>query len=343
MSSWKAAPALAAGCSVVLKPSELSPLTSVELGRLAHEAGVPAGVLNVIVGGPSAGAALSRHSKVDKLAFTGSGPTGASVMASAAASITNTSLELGGKSPILVFDDVELDKAVEWVMFGAFWTNGQICSATSRLLVHEKVADAFLQRLVEAAQAIPLVAPLEVGHEDDTGTLGPLVSARQLAKVETMVSNAVAQGAELLTGGRRPASKRRGFWFEPTVLRVRPERRPSIWCEEVFGPVLVVATFASEDEAIALANDSQYGLAAAVLSADEDRARRVGDALAAGIVWLNCSQPCFAQLPWGGVKRSGIGRELGERGIYNYLEPKQVCTYVSTKPLGWYRMPKSKL
>ena len=339
MASWKIAPALAAGCCIVLKPSELSPLTSVWLASIAHDVGLPAGVLNVIVGGRETGAALVSHAHIDKIAFTGSDRTGVAVMRAAANNITPLSLELGGKSAIVVFPDVNLDHAVEWTLFGCMWTNGQICSATSRLLVHESIASAFLDRLVQVSCTIRLVDPLDSEYAEETGTLGPLVSEDQLRKVEHFVLRATEQGAELLTGGRRHSTK--GYFFEPTVLRVDPKKH-DIWRTEVFGPVLAVATFASEDEAIALANDTPYGLAAAALTADTSRADRLADALKAGIVWLNCSQPCFVQLPWGGVKRSGIGRELGDRGIDNYLETKQVTKYIAPGPLGWYTMP-SKL
>jgi len=262
-------------------------------------------------------------------------------MSSAAPQLSNVTLELGGKSPIIVFDDVELDKAVEWVMFGCFWTNGQICSATSRLLIHEPIAERFLERLVQRTRTIPIVAPLDPAYADATGVLGPLVSAAQLAKVSSLVDRAKQQGAEVLTGGRRPPGHDRGYFYEPTVLRVKPGR-DEIWETEVFGPVLAVATFEDEAAAVSLANDSAFGLAAAVLSDDAARRQRVAAVLRAGIVWVNCSQPAFVQLPWGGFKRSGVGRELAEYGLNNYLEPKQICEYVSPQPLGWYPLP-SKL
>ena len=301
----------------------------------------------MLPGGGAVGAWLAAHPRVDKVAFTGSERSGVAVAAAAARDVRNVSLELGGKSAVVVFDDVaasdaELDKAVEWVLFGCFWTNGQICSATSRLLIHEKIAPAFLRRLAACAKAIPLCDPLDAATADATGVLGPVVSKAQYDKVVHLVNEAIADGARVLAGGRRPPSKPKGYYIEPTVLQVEPSRH-AIWRTEVFGPVLSVATFRDEAEAIALANGTAFGLAAAILTADAARGTRVAEAMEAGIVWVQCSQPCFCQAPWGGVKRSGIGRELGTFGIDGFLEPKQVTTYVSKNPLGWYTLPKSRL
>jgi betaine-aldehyde dehydrogenase len=344
MATWKIAPCLAAGCTCVIKPSELSPLTLLLFASICADCGLPPGVLNVLVGSGRVGAAMAAHPMADKVAFTGSGPVGEAVMRAAAPTIKNVSLELGGKSAIIVFDDADVERAVEWVMFGCFWTNGQICSSTSRLLVHADMEAQFLQRLVQCSRSIPILAPLAEGNEEATGALGPLVAKRQLDKVSRLVAEAVADGAQLLTGGRRPPHLGRGFFYEPTVLKVKPSRH-EIWTTEVFGPVLTVATFTSEAEAVRLANETNFGLAAAVCSADQARCSRVASALQAGIVWVNCSQPCFADAPWGGYKRSGVGRELGEFGLMNFLEVKQVTKYVADKPLGWYSMPppRSKL
>ncbi len=331
MAAWKVAPALAAGATMVLKPSELTPLTALELGAIAEEVGLPAGVLNVVTGtGPDAGEPLTRHHQVDKLAFTGSVPTGRRVMAAAAQEIKNVSLELGGKSPFVVFADADVEAAVEWVMFGVFWNQGQVCSATSRLLVEESLAPRLLARLVEAARAIA------IGDGMAPGTLlGPLVSKGQYDKVRGFVDRARAAGVTLLTGGGRPPGHDRGYFVEPTVF-VDVPTDAEIWREEVFGPVLAVRTFGHEEEAVALANDSRFGLAAAVMSADPARCQRVARALRAGIVWVNCSQPTFSQAPWGGMKQSGIGRELGTWGLDNYLEVKQVTSWNSGEPWGWY-------
>ncbi|KAF9623308.1 hypothetical protein IFM89_000797 [Coptis chinensis] len=337
MATWKVAPALAAGCAAILKPSELSSLTCLELADVCREVGLPPGVLNILTGlGPDAGAPLASHPHVDKIAFTGSTATGSRIMAAAAQMVKPVSLELGGKSPIVVFEDVDLDKAAEWTIFGCFWTNGQICSATSRLLVHESIADEFLQKLVSWTKNIKIADPLEEGCR-----LGPVVSGGQYEKILKFISTAKSEGATVLCGGRRPQHLNKGFFIEPTII-TDVDTSMQVWREEVFGPVLCVKTFRSEDEAIDLANDTHYGLGAAVISNDLERCERMTKALQAGIVWVNCSQPCFCQAPWGGNKRSGFGRELGQWGLENYLTVKQVTQYISDEPWGWYTSP-SKL
>jgi betaine-aldehyde dehydrogenase len=331
MASWKVAPALAAGCSMVLKPSELTPLTALSLAEIAHEVGLPPGVLNVVTGfGPNTGAPLSAHPKVRKLAFTGSVPTGRKIMMAAAQDIKNVSLELGGKSPFIVFADADIEAAVEWIMFGIFWNQGQVCSATSRLLVEESIAPKLLERLVEETRKITIGDGLEEGT-----LLGPLVSDGQHRKVMQFIERGKAEGAKLLTGGRRPRHLPRGYFVEPTIFSEVP-KGSQLWTEEIFGPVLSVNTFTDEAEAIAEANASIFGLAAAVMSKDLERCARVANAFEAGIVWVNCSQPTFTQAPWGGVKQSGIGRELGEWGLANYLEVKQITRYLTADPWGWY-------
>ncbi len=323
MAAWKVAPALAAGCASVLKPSELTPLTALRLGAICQEIGLPAGVLNIVTGmGPYAGAPLVKHPAVRKVAFTGSVPTGAGVMAACAQDIKNVSLELGGKSPMIVFDDVSVEAAVEWIMFGIFWNQGQVCSATSRLLVQKGIADRLLARLADEASRIKIGNGLEAGVK-----LGPLVSPAQLAKVEQSVTQALAEGGRALCGAKRPPGMERGYYYEPTVLVDLPAGSAA-WSDEIFGPVLAVRTFTHEDEALAQANDSAYGLAAAVMSEDLDRAHRVARALQAGIVWVNCSQPTFTEAPWGG--------ELGHWGLSNYLEVKQVTAFHGQEPWGWY-------
>ncbi|CAN1777690.1 Aminoaldehyde dehydrogenase ALDH10A8, chloroplastic [Linum perenne] len=290
MATWKVAPALAAGCTAILKPSELSSLTCLELAGICREVGLPNGVFNVLTGmGTDAGAPLAAHPNVDKVAFTGSTATGSRIMTAAAQLVKPVSMELGGKSPIVVFEDVDLDKD-----------------------------------------------PFEEGCR-----LGPVVSGGQYEKVLKFISNAKREGATILTGGARPKHLKKGFFIEPTIIS-DVTTSMQIWREEVFGPVLCVKTFSSEDEAIALANDTVYGLASAVISNDEERCDRVSKAFRAGIVWVNCSQPCFCQAPWGGLKRSGFGRELGEWGLNNYLSVKQVTKYISSDPWGWYKSP-SKL
>lgn len=331
MAAWKVAPALAAGCTCVLKPSELTPLSALQLGRMAHAVDLPPGVLNIVTGlGPYAGAPLASHPQIRKVAFTGSVPTGAGVMSACAQDIKNVSLELGGKSPILVFDDVSIESAVEWIMFGIFWNQGQVCSATSRLLVQQEVAPQLLERLAHEASKIPIGQGFTEGVK-----LGPLVSEPQRAKVESAVADAVSQGARLLCGGKRPEGFEKGYFYQPTILVNLPEACLA-WSDEIFGPVLSVRTFKTEEEAVERANDSTYGLAAAVMSSDLERAQRVARNLEAGIVWVNCSQPTFTEAPWGGVKTSGIGRELGHWGLSNYLETKQVTSFHGKEPWGWY-------
>ncbi|RQS16144.1 aldehyde dehydrogenase family protein [Burkholderia sp. Bp9002] len=331
MAAWKAAPALAAGCTMVLKPSELTPLTALELAGIAAGAGLPPGVLNVVTGlGPDAGAPLSEHPGVDKLAFTGSVPTGSRIMQAAARDIKNVSLELGGKSPFIVFGDSDIDAAVEWIMFGIFWNQGEVCSATSRVLVERSLYAPLLARLEQETCRITIGDGLRDGV-----LLGPLVSRGQYDKVREAVARGKAEGARLVTGGERPAHLDTGYFLEPAVFADVPEGS-WIWREEIFGPVVCVRPFDDEAEAVRSANDSRFGLAAAVMSRDIERCERVARALRAGIVWINCSQPTFTEAPWGGCKQSGIGRELGEWGLNNYLEIKQITRYVSDAPWCWY-------
>ena len=330
MASWKVAPALAAGCTMVLKPSELTPLTALELGVIALKAGLPDGVLNIVTGfGPDAGQPLTEHPDVDKLAFTGSVPTGSRIMATAARDIKTISLELGGKSPMVVFEDADIAEAVEWILFGIFWNQGEVCSATSRVLIHEDIYPALLDRLRAEAEKI------KIGHGMEDGVLlGPLVSQSQHEKVLSAIEKGKGE-ATLITGGGVPKGLEHGCYVEPTIFAEVPTDA-WIWNEEIFGPVVAVRSFETEEEAIELANDSRFGLGAAVLSNDQERAERVARALRAGIVWINCSQPTFTEAPWGGYKQSGIGRELGEWGFNNYLETKQITTYDRSKPWGWY-------
>lgn len=330
MAAWKVAPALAAGCTMVLKPSELTPLTALELGAIAQKAGLPDGVLNIITGfGPDAGQPLTEHPGVDKLAFTGSVPTGSRIMATAARDIKTLSLELGGKSPMVVFEDADIAEAVEWILFGIFWNQGEVCSATSRVLIHEDIYPALTERLAIEAKKI------KIGHGLEDGVLlGPLVSPSQHVKVLAAIEKGKTE-ATLVSGGGVPQGLEHGCYVEPTIFADVPTDA-WIWNEEIFGPVVCIRKFTTEQEAIDLANDSRFGLAAAVLSNDLDRAERVARAFRAGIVWINCSQPTFTEAPWGGYKQSGIGRELGEWGFNNYLETKQITTYDRSKPWGWY-------
>ncbi|WP_221792954.1 aldehyde dehydrogenase family protein [Oceanobacter mangrovi] len=331
MAAWKVAPALAAGCTMVLKPSEVTPLTALELANIADESGLPAGVLNVVSGlGPDAGAPLSEHPDVDKIAFTGSVPTGSRIMQAAARDLKNVSLELGGKSPFIIFDDADIDAAVEWILFGIFWNKGEVCSATSRVLIQDGIYDRLMARLLEET------AKIRIGNGMEEGVLmGPLVNASQYDKVTSMIIRGAREGATLLYGGERPAGFDKGYYLQPTIFVDVPDDC-SVWTEEIFGPVVCIRKFSDEGEAIRVSNNSRFGLAGAVMSQDIERCNRVARKLRAGIVWINCSQPTFSQAPWGGYKHSGIGRELGIWGLNNYLETKQITSFNSDEPWGWY-------
>ena len=315
-SAWKLAPALAAGCTVVLKPSEVTPLVEQAYGQIADALGLPPGVLNIVNGKAETGAALSSHDGLDKLSFTGSNNVGSQVMRSAASRCRPVTLELGGKSAIIVFDDCDLDQAVEWVVAGITWNAGQMCSATSRLLVQEGIADALLQRLQEALLNLRVGNPL--AEEVD---MGPLTSQGQWLKVAAYFATAREEGLDCLAGGR---SLDRPGWFASPTLYADVPVDSRLWTEEIFGPVLCSRRFATEAEAIALANDSRFGLVATVCSADVERAERVADALEVGHVWINSIQAVFVETSWGGTKGSGIGRELGPWGLSGYQSVKHV-------------------
>lgn len=336
MAAWKVAPALAAGCTIVLKPSELCSMSCVELARVINAVGLPAGVFNLVTGtGAEAGAPLTDHPLVDKIAFTGSGPTGRKVMQAASAGIRTVSLELGGKSPFIIFADCDLEKAVEWILFGIFWNKGEVCSATSRILVERSLYPRLLERLKQAAEAITIGA----GGRDGV-KLGPIAAKSQYDKILGFLDRAKTSGARLVTGGGRPDGFDKGYYIAPTVYADVP-LDAEIWREEIFGPVVCINPFDTEAEAIRLANDSPYGLAGAVMSDDLMRCDRVAAKLRAGIIWVNCSQPTFTQAPWGGFKSSGIGRELGQAGYDAYLEAKQITRFDRTESWGWYLDPQT--
>jgi betaine-aldehyde dehydrogenase len=331
MAVWKVAPALAAGCTIVLKPSEFCSLSCAILAEIIDAADLPAGVFNLVTGtGPDAGAPLTDHPLVDKLAFTRSVLTGRKVMTAAAAGIHTISLELGGESPFIVFADCDIEKVVEWILFGVFWNKGEVCSATSRVLVERSLYPALMARLKEATEAIT------IGAGDMPGVkLGPVVSKTQYDKVMAAVEVAKASGARLVTGGGRPEGMDTGYYIAPTIFSEVPTEA-AVWREEVFGPVVCVNPFDTESEALQLANDSPYGLAGAVMSDDRERCERVAGKLRAGIIWINCSQPTFTQVPWGGYKSSGIGRELGTAGFLGFRETKQITRYDNSQSWGWY-------
>ncbi|TCS96842.1 aldehyde dehydrogenase family protein [Hazenella coriacea] len=331
MAAWKVAPALAAGCTIILKPASLTPLTALVLADLCEEAGVPAGVINVITGsGADVGAYLVEHPGVDKVAFTGETTTGKDIMAKASDTLKRVTLELGGKSPNIVFPDVDLEAAVNGSVFGIYYNTGQSCEARSRLFVHEDIYDEFLELFVEKTKKLKLGDPLQ----KDTH-VGALISQSQWDTVDSYVQLAKEEGAKVLYGGKRPegANFEQGHWYEPTVI-VDVTNNMRVAQEEIFGPVVVVIKFKDEKEVIQLANDSIYGLAAAVWTQDFARAHRVTSQLKAGIVMINNPISAFPGLPFGGYKQSGFGRELAIESLDLYMETKSVISYVGQKPIN---------
>ena len=321
MAAWKTAPALACGNAIVLKPAEQTPLTALELAAIASEVGLPKGVLNVVPGfGEKAGAALVRHADVDKIAFTGSTAVGKIIMREAAESLKKVSLELGGKSPNIVFDDADVEAAVRGSFNAIFYNTGQCCTAGSRLLVHKSVHDQVVDKLVDRAKKMQPGDPL-----DPKTRVGPVISEEQLSRVLGYIERGNKEGASLLAGGNRwqQPGFERGYWIEPTIFGgVSPQH--TIATEEIFGPVLATLTFEDEEEAIAIANQTIYGLAAGVWTSNVKRAHRVAKRLNAGTVWVNTYHPLDAASPFGGYKQSGYGRELGGYALDLYTQIKSV-------------------
>ncbi len=317
MAAWKLAPALAAGCTVVLKPAEQTPLSALRLGELIQEAGFPAGVVNIVTGFGDAGAHLAQHPDVDKVAFTGSTEVGRSIVQAAAGNLKKVTLELGGKSPNIIFDDADLDLAIPGAAHAIFFNHGQCCCAGSRLFIHEKVYDRVLDGIAKLAQSIQL------GHGIDPKTqMGPLVSREQLDRVCSYVKAGTEQGAKIVVGGK--ALDKAGYFMQPTVLsHTTPDMK--VVREEIFGPVVVAIPFSDMDDLIAQANDSEYGLAAGIWTQDVKKAHQVSARLKAGTAWINCYNIFDAALPFGGYKQSGWGREMGEEALNLYLETKSVC------------------
>jgi betaine-aldehyde dehydrogenase len=317
MAVQKVAPALAAGCSAVLKPAEQTPMTALELPAILEEAGLPSGTFNVITGfGPTAGAPLVESPKVDKIGFTGSVEVGRTVLRSGADTLKRVTLELGGKSPNIVFADAGFEQAIEGTCNGIFWNQGEICSAGSRVFVERAIYDDALEAMTERANAVRLGSGL-----DPETTMGPLVSKEQQERVLSYIEAGRSEGAKLAAGGGNGAD--RGYFVRPTIFYdARNDMR--IAREEIFGPVMAVIPFEDPGEVVQLANDTDYGLAAAVWTRDIGKALRTAKALRVGIVWVNDSQPAPSEAPWGGYKQSGIGRELGPHGIEDYLEVKHI-------------------
>ncbi|WMN16499.1 aldehyde dehydrogenase family protein [Pseudomonas piscis] len=317
--AWKLAPALAAGCSVVLKPSEVTPLPELELAAIIAQSGLPQGVFNLVCGtGLAVGAPLAADPRVAKISFTGSNAVGVQVMQRAAETVKGVSLELGGKSSLLVLADADLELAVELACGGGFFNAGQMCSATSRVLVAAELADEFLYRLKARAEGIRVAEPFEAGAQ-----MGALVNQAQYQRVLGHIDRGLQSGARLVCGGSRPAHLAQGYFIQPTVFTEVP-LDSALWREEIFGPVLCVRSFDSQQEAIELANDSEFGLVASVVGGDTANTEAVANALQAGLVWINAPQVIFPQTAWGGYKQSSIGRELGPWGLQAFQEIKHV-------------------
>jgi betaine-aldehyde dehydrogenase len=333
MAAWKLAPALAAGNTVVFKPSEVTPVNAIKLFEILEEVGFPAGVVNLVLGaGATVGNEIAINHDVDKVAFTGGTATGRHIMKAATGNLKKISLELGGKSPNIVFADADFETAVDYALFGIFCNQGQVCSAGSRLLLEESIYDKFVERLAERAKKIRVGVGTAEGTE-----MGPLISEAHMEKVLNYIQIGLDEGATLLCGGNRITEGEygKGYFVEPTIfIDTKPDMR--IVQEEIFGPVLVVQKFKDEAEAIKLANDTVYGLAGAVFTQDGAKAQRVIRKLRAGITWINAYHPTYNEAPWGGYKQSGIGRELGTFGFEEYTEVKQININLQVEPTGWF-------
>ncbi|MFS0785800.1 betaine-aldehyde dehydrogenase [Shouchella sp. 1P09AA] len=332
--AWKLAPALAAGNTLVIKPSEITPLTTAKVFEFFEEVGFPEGVVNLVLGtGAEVGSELAESHDVDLVSFTGGIETGKKIMQVASGNVKKIALELGGKNPNIVFADADFETAVDQALNAVFFHAGQVCSAGSRLLVEESIHAVFVEKLVARAKRIKLGNGF-----DETTESGPLISAEHRDKVENYIQIGLDEGATLAVGGKRPEHEelQNGFFLEPTIFtNCTDEMR--IVQEEVFGPVLTVETFSSKEDAIAKANDTIYGLAGAVFSSDIDKAEDVASKLRMGTVWINDFHPYFAQAPWGGYKQSGFGRELGKIGLEEYTEVKHVFRNKNPQPVNWFQ------
>jgi aldehyde dehydrogenase (NAD+) len=333
--SWKMGPALAAGNTVVLKPAELTPLSSLRIAELMAEVGFPRGVVNIIPGqGRVAGEYLARHPDVQKIAFTGSTATGRRIVQASAGNLKRVQLELGGKGANLVFDDADIDEAVNGSAFAIFHNQGQACIAGSRLLLQQGIADEFLRRFVALSQSIRLGDPL-----DEATEMGPLTSSNHRDKVLSYVGIARDEGGQVLIGGKAPddPALARGYYIEPTVVKARAGDR--VCLEEVFGPFVAVTTFKDDEEAVQLANGTEYGLGAGLWTRDLQRAHRVAQAFQSGMVWINCYKRVSPGSPFGGVRGSGYGREMGFEAMHEYTSPKSVWVNVDAELPRWYPRP----
>jgi betaine-aldehyde dehydrogenase len=333
LAAWKLAPALAAGNTLVFKPASLTPLSSLIMFELFEKIGIPAGVVNIVTGsGETVGQEIAENVDVDKVAFTGGIDAGRRVMRSAASNIKNITLELGGKSPNIIFADADFDAAVDYGMFGGFYNQGEVCTASSRLLVEDSIYDKYLEAIVEKTKKIKIGNGL-----DKEVRMGPLISEAHMKEVLKFIEIGIAEGAKAACGGNRimKPGYEKGFFVEPTIFTdTKPNMR--IVQEEIFGPVLVLQKFSGEDEAVTLANNTIYGLAAAVFSSDIAKATRVIRKVKAGITWINTYGPVYNEAPWGGYKHSGLGRELGTYGLDDYTEVKQININTAVSPTGWF-------
>jgi acyl-CoA reductase-like NAD-dependent aldehyde dehydrogenase len=330
--SWKLGPALAAGNTVVLKPAELTPLSSLKVAELIREVGIPPGVVNIVPGyGATAGQHLAEHPGVDKIAFTGSTAIGRKIVEASAGNLKRVQLELGGKGANIVFDDAFLPAAVNGAAFAIFHNQGQACIAGSRLILHEKIADAFLESFIALARTIRLGNPLDPATE-----MGPLTSAQHRDRVLGYVKIAKEQGGEVLLGGGPPeaAELAKGYYLTPTVVRAKPADR--VCQEEVFGPFVSVTTFRDEEEVVAIANGTPYGLGGGLWTRDLQRAHRIAAAMRTGMVWINCYKRVNPGSPFGGVASSGYGREMGFEAMHDYTEAKSVWVNVDAKIPPYY-------
>ncbi|MGE7904617.1 aldehyde dehydrogenase family protein [Peribacillus sp. NPDC094092] len=329
LTMWKLAPALAAGNTIVIKPAKETSTSILELAKLFQEAGIPDGVINIVTGpGSTVGSALASHPDVDKIAFTGSTDTGRLIMQAATKNLKPVSLELGGKSPNIVFDDAALEDAVNGAMFGIYFAQGQVCASGSRLFVQESIYDKFMDLFTSKVQSIRVGNPLE-----ETTQMGPQVSAQQLKTIEKYVAVGLEEGAELVTGGQR--GKKNGYYFTPTIFG-DVTNAMKIAREEIFGPVVSVIRFKDEEDALRQANDTIYGLASGIWTSDLKRAHRMARGIQAGTVYVNTYSMLDSTTPFGGMKQSGFGRELGAQAMDMYTQSKSVWIDLGEKGLNWY-------
>ena len=331
--SWKIAPALAAGCTIVMKPSEITPFTTIRITELAEEVGIPAGVINLVLGpGNTVGTEMTTNSGVDLVSFTGGIVTGKKILKAASDTVKKVALELGGKNPNIVFGDADFDTAVDFALNGVFFHAGQICSAGSRILVESSIHDKFVTALKKR------ISNIKMGDAFDPSTeMGPVISEEHRAKIEKYMQIAKDEGAEIVLGGTRPDNPPHegGYYFLPTLITgVKNSMR--LAKEEIFGPVITIESFNTEEQVVEWANDTIYGLSGGVWTKDQDRAERVAAALRTGTVWINDFNIYFVQAPWGGYKQSGQGRELGKPGLEEYTEIKHIYQNHANEPVNWF-------